>query len=155
MSTTQIEAPTPERIAAFQALVSRVQIRDVQLVKSMCVADPTFVLTRGASHPQPEYSLDLSAEGRLLDDISVLVCLVDIEWVAFPSGGDEELLRIEHRFMVTFSLGDGAAPSDETIDDFARHNATFHAWPFAREAIRAASAKMGVPPAMLPLLKPD
>ncbi|NOY27888.1 MAG: hypothetical protein GXP62_18650 [Oligoflexia bacterium] len=154
MATNQDETPSPERIAAFQALVDRVQIRDVQLVRSMCTAEPTFALTHGSSQARPEFSLDFSSQGRILAELSMIMCMVDIDWVAFPTDSDEELLRVEQRYMVTFALEEGDELSEETVDDFARHNATVHAWPFAREAIRSATARMGVPPAVLPLLKP-
>jgi hypothetical protein len=118
--------------------------------------------------PQPEFGL-LGAVGELATDGRGLVANVDFGFrlTALPEAGQaipEELIHretgrvvlayVKSSFMITYSLREGPALTEEDVEAFCQVNAVHNAWPFWREFITSALARSGlhgvpVPPFMI------
>jgi hypothetical protein len=118
--------------------------------------------------PQPEFAV-LETGGKLTDQQDELVAHVDLGFrlTAKPAKGEEvpeELVHAETgriilayakaSFMITYSLREGPALTDEDVEAFCRVNAIHNAWPFWREFITTALTRSGmlgvpVPPYMI------
>jgi len=124
------------------------------------------VLAQG--DPQPEFAL-LGAVGKLATDGKGLVANVDFGFrlTALPEAGQDIPKELVHKetgrvilayvkssFMITYSLREGPALTDDDVAAFCQVNAVHNAWPFWREFITSALTRSGlhgvpVPPFMI------
>jgi hypothetical protein len=56
-------------------------------------------------------------------------------------------------FEVSYRLPEGFDASAQELEDFAQVNAVFNVWPYCREFIQTTTARMGLPPIVLPLFR--
>ena len=56
-------------------------------------------------------------------------------------------------YAADYALAQGASPKASEIHAFARGNAVFNCWPYFRELVQNASARLGLPPLTVPLFK--
>jgi hypothetical protein len=69
----------------------------------------------------------------------------------------EPLVSVSVAFELKYRLPQGFRVSKEELQAFAAVNGVFNAWPYFREIIQSATARMNLPPIILPLhraLKP-
>lgn len=63
---------------------------------------------------------------------------------------DEKAL-ISARLVAEYAVIDEL--SDAALEEFAKHNGTFHAWPFWREYVHTACARLRIPVVPVPMFK--
>ncbi|MEX1364494.1 MAG: hypothetical protein AB1Z98_15315 [Nannocystaceae bacterium] len=63
------------------------------------------------------------------------------------------LIRVAGEYIVTYDLQDTSTYSVDAIQLFLQRNGIFNAWPFFRELVHSTVSRMGMPPAIVPLLK--
>jgi hypothetical protein len=66
--------------------------------------------------------------------------------------GGQKLLSASHTYMLVYSMPKGERVNESDVTMFARANGAYHAWPFVREQLFGLTAKMGLPPFVLPVL---
>ena len=65
----------------------------------------------------------------------------------------EPLALMDVTFELQYALPDAAAFSNEVLEEFARVNGTFNAWPYWREYVQTTAARMTLPPTILPVFR--
>ncbi len=65
----------------------------------------------------------------------------------------EQVLSIQATYGVYYSLPPHLKPTQQDVDEFARRNGMFNAWPYLRELLGNLSGKMGLPLPPLPLMR--
>lgn len=121
-----------------------------------------------AGEQKTEFAV-LGTVGKLATDGKGLVANVDLGFrlTALPDPGQDIPKGLVHKetgrvilayvkasFMITYSLREGPALSDEDVEYFCSVNAVHNAWPFWREFITSALTRSGlhgvpVPPFMI------
>ena len=132
MSHDISNAPSEEGKAAFQALLQRLQIRSGGV----------------------EVGLEIEGQSEVLDGPRRLECVLHFEWAASAVNDDADLVSVKETYLLTYDLKGDEPVQEQTLRDFAHHNAAFNAWPFFRESLHSTTLRMGLPAYTLPLLKP-
>ncbi len=65
----------------------------------------------------------------------------------------DPVVDISAIFCLSYSLGEDIEVSDEDLSEFADMNGIFNAWPYFRELIQSAIARMGLPPITMPVYR--
>ena len=154
MSHDISNALSEEGKAAFQALLQRLQIRDVQLLSSTTFAARPFVAAHGNLSGGVEVGLEIEGQSEVLDGPRRLECVLHFEWAASAVNDDADLVSVKETYLLTYDLKGDEPVQEQTLRDFAHHNAAFNAWPFFRESLHSTTLRMGLPAYTLPLLKP-
>lgn len=149
------EVPTREDLAAFQALLGRLQIRDVQLLESTVVSDRAFVAARGVIDGGVEVSLDVTGTGAASLDSGTVTCELTLSWEGTQPKTDRTLVRVEEVYLLSYNLTGSEPINEATLRAFTQHNAAFNVWPFFRASLHSTILRMGLPPYTLPLMKPQ
>ena len=147
-------SPAPAEPSPFQALLQRLEIRDVQMVAEMVTADVGFVRRHGQVDGNVEVALDVRSEPSLMLGGGQLECLLTFHWRVFEPAGEQPLVSVEERYLLSYSVTGTEPVADDTLRAFADNNAAFNAWSFFRQSLHATTLRMGLPPFTLPLLKP-
>jgi preprotein translocase subunit SecB len=63
------------------------------------------------------------------------------------------LLKIEATFVLKYTFEDGIKLESQDIENFARINPLYNAWPYWREFVQSITTRMGFPTLTIPLLK--
>jgi hypothetical protein len=135
----------------LRQLVASVQLTDVRLIDAVVrtrvrhptdVATPVLVTTHGTKVIQR------------LDDGFIIAASLMAQVVSVG----EELSQNSPIFMnITYTLQYGVENakrfSDDVLQEFARVNGTFNAWPYLREYVQTTSSRMNLPPLMVPVLR--
>jgi hypothetical protein len=66
---------------------------------------------------------------------------------------DEPPVQIDVTFALHYALEGTPSASDEDLEEFARVNGAFNAWPYWREYIQTTAARMNLPPTLLPVFR--
>jgi hypothetical protein len=66
---------------------------------------------------------------------------------------DGATIAVAVSFEVNYRIPSNASASEETLNEFAEINGIFNAWPYFREFVHAALARMGLPPFILPVYR--
>lgn len=97
----------------------------------------------------------------LTDDRSILVCHIGMTISAKQKGNNSEEMKegqkifsLRATYCLVFRLEDGLSLSDEAIEQFSKENGFYIVYSYMREFFNTATARMGIPPYRLPLLKP-
>ena len=56
-------------------------------------------------------------------------------------------------FEVSYRLPEAFSASARELQEFAEVNGVFNVWPYCREFIQTTTARMGLPPVVLPLFR--
>ena len=100
-----------------------------------------------------------------LPDQGVFVIRVDFAFTAHRMGGEEEQAEKKSRaddaaaivvavsFEATYRIPATASAPENVLNEFAELNGIFNAWPYFREFVHAALARMGLPPFILPVYR--
>ena len=133
-------------------LIAAVQLEDVRLKESgaktrvrdlTTVKNPTISMSHGAKVIQ-----------RFEDGFIVgaqLTARVDSGDAANPA--TDAPVQIMVAFALAYRLSDAPTYSDAVLDEFAQTNAVFNAWPYWREYVQTTSARMNLPPMILPVFR--
>ncbi len=139
------------RIDHASAVSERVEIEDVKLLQSKCHYHPT-----GEKLPDKlnvEFHVKTNADQASLS-IHVVVGfrLTGIFEGASPK--DEPLLEIEAKFLLLYRVSSLEGLSHRNLKAFGELNGLYNAYPYLREFVQSTTSRMGLPPLVIPVLKP-
>jgi len=66
-----------------------------------------------------------------------------------------EGLRVEATFGLLYAVDWKDEPTQEVVDEFGRAVGVNNAWPYWREFVQSMTARMGLPPVRIPILRMD
>ncbi|MBW3600398.1 MAG: hypothetical protein KY475_24430 [Planctomycetes bacterium] len=66
---------------------------------------------------------------------------------------DDFFLRIEARFVVTYTVRSEEGLTQTNFDAFAERNGIYNVWPYWREFVQSITARMGLPPLTVPVFR--
>jgi hypothetical protein len=91
------------------------------------------------------------AGGTLTAEISFGVGIGPVE----PKG--REVLHIEAKFVLVYGVKTAPAPEDRAkiFEAFVAVNGVYNAWPYLREVVSSMAARLGAPPVLLPVFRPE
>lgn len=136
----------------FQEFLESVKINDVLLKGQQAVALIEPVSLRAED-------VKLEAEFHYLwgrgenADAKDFVCYVGVRIQAKSKVSQEEAFTVGATFSLYYA-SNKELPSDEVLDEFAKHQAMVHGLPFLREHIVTTLARMGYPRLAIPMLLP-
>lgn len=83
------------------------------------------------------------------------VVVAGVETRVSPSDDPKAVpyVQVKVSFEVSYRLPDGFSATRQELEEFARVNAVFNVWPYFREFIQSTTARMGLPPIVLPLYR--
>jgi hypothetical protein len=70
-----------------------------------------------------------------------------------PKDATTAVVAVNVSFELTYRIPENMSTSDEQLEEFARVNGVFNAWPYFREFVHASLARMGLPPLILPVYR--
>ncbi len=147
--------PSAADLAAFQALLRRIQLRDIQLISAKIESDRSFVAAHGSVDGGAEVALEIGGVGQVLSGPSRIECEMRLEWRALVPNSEDALVVVHETYLVTYDLAGDDPVTEQTLRAFTDNNAAFNVWPFFRESLHRATLRMGLPAYTLPLVKPD
>lgn len=107
-----------------------------------------------ASAPDGPWKLDyrdhLGSVERT-DDNEVAVIVRFVLTGSVPES-EQELLRISQVIRIRYEVLEDAEISQQDLREFAKVNALYNAWPYAREVVQQMSTRLNYPPIVLPVL---
>lgn len=156
MNLSTIEQTAEQASLAFE-FHTHAEMQSIRLRKARLVSDR---LPEAGGEP---IALRLSREARQLKAPEGLVRLeIDFrlegrkESVACGAGSRRtgaRVVLVECTWEADYRLAEGYQPSPETIEAFKDGNAIFNCWPYFREFVQSALARMNLPPLTLPFLR--
>ena len=136
----------------FSALVSVAQIGEVRLID----AEATTRI-RSPKETGEKTELTISHGGHMAGELGsdgLFRVNAHVETrVADPSAKGEPYFSVGVTFEVTYRVPSGFKPTKAALARFAETNGVFNAWPYCREFIQSTTARMGIPPLVLPLFR--
>lgn len=137
---------------SLSAVLNRVELVDVRLMDSGVrtkVRDTSSI---------PSAQLTVNHGTRVIHrgaDMFIVRAVLDAKVL---SGGQEATesqppIRMTAGFALQYLLPNASDVSDEVLEEFARVNGAFNAWPYFREYLQSTSARMNLPPLVLPVLR--
>jgi deoxyribodipyrimidine photolyase len=93
-----------------------------------------------------EFGIRWSRPVREVPDAAAATDATAIDEV--PEDDPNVVAVIEAEMMAEYAMGTN--PGHEALDVFARHNASFHVWPYWRELVSSQCLRMSLPKVVLP-----
>lgn len=152
------EQNQPESDYKRAAIVARnVQLLDVYLssLETGLEADRQVVLHHD------DWSVDVghSEDFSLSREQSLLTVRAQLRLAISGNHGEKEVdaLRLRALFHLEYEIRLEGAPDDDELQpllqSFARVNGIYNAWPYFRELAQTTTARMGIPPIVLPVYR--
>lgn len=138
-------------LSQFREIVSSVELRDVRLVEATVktrVRNPKEIV-------EPQMAVSHRARVLHRSESGFLVAAtVQLQIRAKEAPEEQESpISMAVTFALTYSLADAPSRPDEILQEFARVNGAFNAWPYWREYIQSTAARMSLPPLVLPVFR--
>ncbi|HEU4652876.1 MAG TPA: hypothetical protein VFS47_02770 [Steroidobacteraceae bacterium] len=157
-------------MSAGARAVSSFEIEDVFVIQSNCSIprdfnqieprnDGLFAHTVSAD-PECLWQVRTTPDGASLYVLRYFVNAVarlmkpGFEPTEEPPTDEDSLAVLQFKLAVDYRCPADAVEDQEAIGAFSK-NVCFHAWPFIREEIHSACARLRLPRLTLPMLKPD
>jgi hypothetical protein len=145
MAENTEQAPD-ENLGLFELAIpvsSRVQIRDVLLLESRTKREPVVELSQDGN----ELRFNIADVGFAAERESnqILVRPSFVMTVARESGAESgPSAQIEATFVLIYGVDSFEGIEDRNVEAFAMTNGVFNAWPYWREFVQNAAARMGL-----------
>ena len=134
--------PLVERIAAFNERLHLSDVHIRRLIGEVFARPPLPVARIGFHVAAPDVQIQQS---QFACRFTQRVVLLD--------EGNQQLAMVEVTCVLEFQLDDGPEPDTEALSAYVDHNAYFIAHPYLREAVQATTAKLGLDPIVLGILR--
>ena len=132
-------------------VAKRVQIQDVYVIRSE--SRRLLPIHQGVPESacllygcRADYELVAGAH-----ELDVAVSLF-VSAKADDSASGVDVFRIESVFHLRYTLSGDEVPNESQLEAFAKLNGIYNVWPYWREYVQSSSARMGLPPVVLPVL---
>jgi hypothetical protein len=130
-------------------IISNAKLQDIRLVESSCKAF-AHDLSEAA---EVDVRINSSAKA-ILRAAGLFSVLADLEVMLLPAGSSPpDGARVAARFEVRYQIPQNLQIHEGLLDEFARVNGVFNAWPYWREFVQNTLVRMGLPPLTLPLYR--
>ena len=115
----------------------------------------SFSARRADKEPEIEEGLELDLKHETKRGEDAASCFIVTMTIEARGDGDPDklLFRVECEFELTFDVQPDFSPSDEQLIAFERGNAVFLCWPYMREFVQSATARLGLSVPPIPLLR--
>lgn len=134
--------PDPEKYKEF---IKAVELRNIKLME----LSTRIVEKRPTSDDALKVSIKTTDEYKIFNDILIFY----VNYTLAMKQSKEIILRIKAKYNITYKLLKKIEIDGEAIDFFGKINLPLNVWPFFRELCNDITAKMRIPPMVLPLLK--
>jgi hypothetical protein len=144
----------------IEELIRLVQIENIRVVEANLRTS-----IRPSDDPE-SLEADVRRNARVvqLPDDGVFIIRVDFAFSAHRmSEPDQEekksktldaaAIAVSVSFELNYRIPANASAPEDTLNEFAQINGIFNAWPYFREFVHAALARMGLPPFILPVYR--
>lgn len=118
------------------ALVDLAHHRDIQITRPLAV-----------THKLETRLETISAEK--------IVAIAEFDLRARPEHGERDQVSIRMTWLLVYSLSlsGGFEPDEDLVKQFLERNVPINLWPYVRETVATLTARMGLVPLLLPILK--
>lgn len=138
-SKMDLAAPVSERVEVLEILLAE------SLTKRGAVRDSLAV----------KLAMGVNVETHVDKDEKVLCVGPSFVLSAkYDEADDEEMLRIEARFVLRYRVPSFGGLRKANIDAFGELNGLFNAWPYWREFVQSTTVRMGLPSLTVPVYRP-
>jgi preprotein translocase subunit SecB len=87
------------------------------------------------------------------NDPSFFIVNASLSLAASESQDSKVFFQIAARFRIKYSLSILGGIEQRNLDAFAMYNGLYNVWPYWREFVQSTSARMGMPPIVLPVYR--
>jgi len=133
--------------ARYQAMMREIELKTVRFIDASVTRDPDLEIGSSSINVEKKTEYAINDDDKKLfrfnEHIDLKAVLEDSEKEIFTLSGS--LLLYYHSPIEVDS---------EILEMFASRNLSIHSWPYLREFTQSMSARMGLPPILLPLLLP-
>jgi hypothetical protein len=134
----------PVTPAVYNEFIAGLDLEGIRLVHAHI--DATGLPERRSLRPQ--LRIDEASYANSEDQVKVLHHL---DFSGFYEGSEGPAVNVHARFEVTYSAKERM--SDEIFDEFKARNLPINTWPYFREFVHTALARVGWPVLVLPVYK--
>lgn len=134
--------PDPEKYREF---IKAVELRNIKLIE----LNTRIVEKQPTSDDALKVSIKTTDEYKIFNDILIFY----VNYTLAMKQSKEVILKIKAKYNITYKLLKKIKIDEEVIDFFGKKNLPLNVWPFFRELCNDVTAKMRIPPIVLPLLK--
>ena len=132
-------------------LVNSAELLDIWLKKSNCLCKE---FPPNINPEEVDLSTNYELNFNFDKDDNVLMCFITS--LVFGKIDDEETFHLINQFAIIYKIKRTKTSfSDKTLREFLNTTVLFNAYPYHREQIHGQSIKMGLPPIIIPLFKPN
>lgn len=135
----------------LREVIGRVQLTDVRLIDAK-----VQTRIRDANRARDaQLTMRHAAQVILRKDNAFLIAAQMQAAVVRDADSDkgEPLVTMSITYALEYALEGTSEVSEGTLAEFARVNGAFNAWPYWREYIQTTSARMNLPPIVLPVFR--
>lgn len=138
-----------DAVKRLAPIIAKADLQDIRLAESSCKA---FAQDSGPPG-EVDVRLNWTAKANLRAAGSFSV-LADLEVLLVPAGGaPSEGARVTARLELRYQIPPDLPIHEGLLDEFAKLNGVFNAWPYWREFVQNTLVRMGLPPLALPLYR--
>ena len=136
-------------------LVRSIQIENVRVVE----ASARTSLKADDEGGPIEARIARNAHISEMPDNGLFVVRVDFSFLGHRDGdkraraASSAVVSISVSYELTYRIPTNMSTSTEALTEFAKANGVFNAWPYFREFVHSALARMGLPPFILPVYR--
>lgn len=139
-----------EELRKISRIIAVAQLQSVRLVASS--AHSTIRSSKDVE--QVELLIDTSSQPPKPAEAGVFYVQATIHARVVSRKPEEKTaVSVQATFELAYLLPADMQASEEELNDFARINAIFNAWPYWREFIQSTVTRMNLPPVVLPLFR--
>jgi preprotein translocase subunit SecB len=141
-------ADAKTKMAWVAEVAARVELQDVHLLSVRAEQNPDLL--------KAEMKVEFGVSTGIASDREAERITVTANFDAVARPADDEaksFLRISASFRLVYGCGDLEELSDEKLEAFGSVNGVFNAWPYWREFVQNMTARMGLPPLVLPVFR--
>lgn len=138
------------QVKSIAPLIAAVQIEDVRLVEA--VVRSRIRSPQDVDEVDCVFSTSASVKEHHKGGSFVVLAAIDLKLVPRKSP-DNTIVSIDAGFALSYSLPPEFVASRRDLDMFAQINSVFNVWPYWREFIQSMTARMHLPPLVLPVFR--
>jgi hypothetical protein len=132
-------------------VIAGVQLNDVRLKESSAKTRVRGV--RDIRNAKVSTSHGTKIIGRSEHEFIVGARMVVRVDASDTAGEPDPPVSVDVTIALTYSLSDAHSVAHEVLEEFARVNGAFNAWPYWREYVQATLSRMNLPPLVLPVFR--
>lgn len=130
-------------------IIAKADLQDIRLVESSCKA-----FSQESNQPgEVDVRLNWTAKA-ILRAAGLFSVLADLEVILLPPGSSPlDGARVTARLELRYQIPQDLQIHEGLLDEFAKLNGIYNAWPYWREFVQNTLVRMGLPPLALPLYR--